>query len=135
MQATNTSSTAVATKPAYDLITSLAHSGAGLAVIVACLEGGIVLQQRLSLPVPGNVLGMVLLLGLLQAGIVPDAWVRGPCTWLLLLLPALFVPIYVMPVSDPVFWSRYGKTLVPVAIAAFALTLGVTGWVAHRMRR
>lgn len=113
----------------------LAHAVAGAAVIIGCLEAGIFIQRNLGVPVPGNVIGMILLLFLLQTKVVADAWVSGPCTLLLLLLPAMFVPIYVVPLSDPAFWSRHGTTLVPAAVIGGAITLAVTAWLANWMLR
>ena len=113
----------------------LAQAVAGAAVIIACLEAGIFIQRDLGVPVPGNVIGMILLLFLLQTKVVADAWVSGPCTVLLLLLPAMFVPIYVVPLSDPAFWSRHGTTLLPAAVIGVAITLAVTAWLANWMLR
>ena len=113
----------------------LAHAVAGAAVIIACLEAGIFLQRDLGVPIPGNVIGMILMLFLLQTKVVADAWISGPCTSLLLLLPAMFVPLYVVPLSDPAFWSRYGMTLLPAAVIGAAITLAVTAWLASRMLR
>jgi holin-like protein len=115
-------------------ITRVIHATIGITAIIACLEGGICIQQHLRISVPGSVLGMVLLLVLLQCELVSDDWIRDPCTWLLLLLPALFVPIYVVPLSDPAFWRCYGTTLLPAAVVGVAVTLCITGYVVGRMR-
>jgi len=137
MQATDTHTSAGAGSgfPARRQAMFLVHACLGVAVIVACLEAGIELQQYLRIPVPGSVLGMVLLLVLLQTEVVPDAWVQGPCAWLLLVLPALFVPIYAVALSDPAFWRHYGQVLLPAALVGVAVTLTVTGWLAWRVRR
>jgi holin-like protein len=135
VKAAKADSGAMAFGAARRQIIRVVHTVAGIAAIVACLEGGILIQQYLRIPVPGSVLGMVLLLVLLQTKLVPDAWIRGPCTALLLLLPALFVPLYVVPLSDPAFWRHYSMTLLPAAVIGVAVTLCLTGYFARRMRR
>ena len=105
---------------------------AGLGTVVACLQGGIFVQRSLSIPVPGSVIGMSLLLVLLYTGLVSEALLSKASSYLLLLLPALFVPIYAVPLAGRWFWTLYSPVFVPVAIAGAALTLSVAGWLAHR---
>jgi holin-like protein len=108
---------------------------AGLAVIIACLEAGIATQRMLGMPIPGSVLGMGLLLVFLWTGAVPEGLLSWASGWLLLLLPALFVPIYVVPLADPHFWARCSEVFLPTAIVGAAITLSVVGWLARRMVR
>jgi len=112
----------------------LIYPAIGCAVIIACLQFGTVIQHRLGLPVPGNVIGMVLLLVMLQIKLVPDDWIRLPCSGLLLLLPALFVPIYVVALCNPLLWHDHTTILVPAALLGVAATLLAAGWIAMRMR-
>ncbi len=108
---------------------------AGAGVIETCLYLGNVLQRSLHIPAPGSVLGMTILLMLLQTRVVPDDWIRTPSTWLLLLLPACFVPIYVALISDPTFWHRDCMTLLSAAIIGAAIMLSIAGWLARRIQQ
>jgi holin-like protein len=80
---------------------------------------------------PGSVLGLVLLWGALETGVVRLAWVRDGATTLLGILALLFVPAGVG------FVAFLGAGWVwPAALAASALgslvTVGVTGTVVQR---
>jgi holin-like protein len=63
----------------------------GLVLYAFLLLGGLV-ADVLGLPLPGSVLGMVLLWAALEAGVVRLAWIREGATTLLGLLGLLFVP-------------------------------------------
>ena len=119
------------TKPLADA----GRVSAGASVIILCLYSGNFLQRALHVPAPGSVLGMAVLLMLLQGKVVPDSWVRTPCTWLLLLLPACFVPIYVTSLSASTFWKQDCLTLLPAAIGGALMTLSVAGWLAWKTRK
>ena len=52
-------------------------------LLTACLEAGELLQKGLHLILPGNILGLFLLLTLLGGRIVPLRWVESAARWLL----------------------------------------------------
>ncbi len=104
---------------------------AGLAVLYGFLLLGSGLADVLGLAFPGSVLGMVLLWGALEAGIVRVAWVRDGATTLLGLLGLLFVPAgagFVAFVDAG--WVWLGAVAV-TALGAVA-TIALTGVVVQR---
>ena len=64
----------------------------GVGWLVAFLLLGTVLSDAGDLPLPGSVLGMLLLWGALEAGVVRLSWLRDGALTLLGLLGLLFVP-------------------------------------------
>ncbi len=114
---------------------SLGRDAAGMGVLIGCLKAGGLVQPLLGLPIPGSVAGLCLLLGLLAAGIVPEELVRRAAAAMLFVLPALFIPLYAAPISDPEFWLRYGWTLLPAALVGAVVTLFVTGRIAGLLVR
>lgn len=108
---------------------------AGMLTIVACLEAGIAIQSALAIPVPGSILGMVVLLAMLCTGVIREGLLTRASGLLLFLLPALFVPIYVRPLADPQFWVRYGALFVPAAVIGASTTLLLVAYVVVRVVR
>jgi len=103
----------------------------GLIVLLACQLVGEVAVRTLDVPLPGPVVGMLLLLVVLRVRRPrPDsALVRAPRT-LLRYLPLLYVPAGVGVVA---YLSRLGRDVVPVAgglvlswLAGLLVTAGVT---------
>ena len=72
----------------------------GFCILVACLVAGETLKRMLGLILPGNILGLFILLSLLATGIVPLRWVEAAGRWLLFLLPLLFVPVFVVALKQ-----------------------------------
>ena len=108
----------------------------GMCVLLGCQFLGELLSRGLAIPVPGPVLGMViLLLGLLVNGQVPEA-LRKTGEGLLRYLTLLFVPAGVglmvhFELIRADFW-----TLVVALVLSTAITLAVTAkvldWSARR---
>jgi len=63
----------------------------GFVIIVAFLIAGD-LMQRLGVPIPGNVIGMVLLALALKVKVVREEWIEGAVAALVDNLSLLFVP-------------------------------------------
>ena len=88
---------------------SLFHLALGFALITGCLEAGELLKWGLRLILPGNILGLFLLLALLGTRIVPPRRVESAARWLLWLLPLLFIPIFTLALKDHAFWQTQGR--------------------------
>lgn len=74
----------------------------GFLILVACLLAGEGLKRTLGLILPGNILGLFILLAGLWTGLVPLRLVEGAARLLLFLLPLLFVPIFVLALKKAV---------------------------------
>ncbi len=103
----------------------------GGGVLYAILRLGELLADLAGLPLPGSVLGMVLLWGGLEAGVVRLAWVRDAATLLLGLLGLLFVPAGVGFVDFvDAGWAWVGA--LAVCAAGTVATVVLTGVVVQR---
>ncbi|SFI17613.1 CidA/LrgA family protein [Modicisalibacter xianhensis] len=107
----------------------------GMSILLGCQFLGELLSRSLAIPVPGPVLGMVVLLvALLIHGRVPDS-LRLAGEGLLRYLTLLFVPAGVglmvhFELIKADFW-----VLVITLIVSTAVTLGVTGKVLDRLAK
>lgn len=104
-----------------------------LTTLIACQFAGEVAARALSLPLPGPVLGLLLLLAILAARGGPDEALRGVSGTLLRHLSLLFVPAGVGVMTQ---LGVLGDNWLPVAaslLISTALGLAVTGWVMRRL--
>lgn len=107
----------------------------GMSVLLSCQFLGELVARGLILPVPGPVIGMlILLVGLMIRGKVPDS-LRMTGEGLLRYLTLLFVPA---GVGLMVHVELIGLDLWPILVTlvvSTAVTLGVTGWLLERLNR
>lgn len=107
----------------------------GWVLIFAFLGAGWVLQWLLALPVPGNVLGLLLLLAALVLGWVRLEWVEAAATFLLRHMLLFFAPLIASVVW---FGPRLGAEWPAVAAGLLGATLAVllcTAWTMRRLIR
>ncbi|MDH4096381.1 MAG: CidA/LrgA family protein [Betaproteobacteria bacterium] len=96
---------------------------------------GEVLVLVSGLPVPGPVVGMLLLFTTLLARGAAPAWLRETCQGLLSHLSLLFVPA---GVGVLLHFQRLGAEWLPIAVALVAstvITIGVTALVMRALQR
>lgn len=109
------------------------------AIIFGCLAAGEFLCRILSLPVPGSILGMLLLTSLLQAGVVKVDSVKAVSRFLVSNMGLFFVP---PGVALMLYFDLIAKEWLPIVVTTVVTTvlvLLVTGhvhqWMHHFMRR
>lgn len=106
----------------------------GMSMLLACQFAGELVARGLTLPIPGPVIGMVILLvALMVRGKVPSS-LRLTGEGLLRYLTLLFVPA---GVGLMVHFELIGADLWPIVVtlvASTAVTLGVTAWVLERLQ-
>jgi holin-like protein len=104
----------------------------GLIVLLLSLLSGEQIKSWLHLPIPGNVLGLFILLICFRLRLIPPQLVEEASNRLLFVLPALFIPIYVSAIgqgqlSSPVSWVLLGTL--------FAATASLWIFVGHLAQR
>jgi putative effector of murein hydrolase LrgA (UPF0299 family) len=108
-----------------------------LVLLLGCQLAGDAAARAAGLPLPGPVIGMVLLFALLllrervQPHAPPaDRTALGlVAAWLLANLSVLFVPAGTGVVQQGAVLLRYGPGLLVALVVSTLLTLAVTGWV------
>jgi holin-like protein len=103
----------------------------GLAWLLVLQSAGELLARAFSLPFPGPVVGMVLLLGALRWQLVREP-VAACADTLLQHLSLLFVPVGVGVMTHLALVSQYGGRMLIVIVLSTWIGLGVTALVLFR---
>lgn len=104
-----------------------------VAVLYAFCFIGTVIVDFLHIPLPGSIIGLVLLLIGLLTKVIPDWFVKEGAGFLLSILTLLFIPATVGIMNYPELLSGYGVLLVFIVLVSTILTLVLTGKIARRM--
>ncbi|MDD2557987.1 MAG: CidA/LrgA family protein [Desulfuromonas sp.] len=107
----------------------------GMAILLGLQLVGELITYVLKLPLPGSVVGMLLLLAGLRGGILRVDWVKEAAELLLRNLSLLFVPAGVGVI---VYAGLIAQHWLPLTVAATVSTLAVlatTGWSAQWLAR
>jgi holin-like protein len=107
----------------------------GFSVLLVFQLAGEVLTRVARLPVPGPVLGMILLLGALELRAVSAEPLRVVSSGLLSHLSILFVPAGVGIMQHTGRLSAEWPSLAVALVVSTAATIAATGWIAARLSR
>lgn len=94
---------------------------------------GYALAAALHLPLPGNLLGMLLLLSLLATRVVPLGWVESSASVLVRHLGFFFVPITVGLMSLGELFLDNGIAILITLVVSAAIGIGVAGLSSQRL--
>jgi len=89
----------------------------------------------LHLPLPANLVGMLILLVLIACRMIPLAWLRAGSRWLLAEMLLFFVPAVVAVVNYVQLLMVDGWRIFSVIAISTLLVLGTTAWVVERVWR
>ena len=107
---------------AFQIAALLVLNGVGYALAVA-----------LQLPLPGNLLGMLLLLSLLATGLVPLRWVESSASVLIRHLGFFFVPISVGLMSLGELFLDNGVAILITLVVSAVVGISVAGLSSQRL--
>lgn len=106
----------------------------GFALLLAFNYAGIWLHETLHLPLPGNVLGLILFLAALWTKLVRLEWVEQSAQFLLKHMILFFIPYVVGIIAFlPVLKANWFSIFVGIVGSTF-MVLYVTGFIAHKMQ-
>lgn len=112
-----------------------AHYLLGLGILLAFLWTGDALARLLRLPLPGSVMGMLMLVGALRLRWIPERAVQPAAELLIRNMALLFVPagVGVMAYAGPL--RRQWLPIVGAMVVSTVAVLLVVGWMQQRMER
>ncbi len=93
------------------------------------------LVQWLHLPLPANLVGMLMMLVLILCRVVPLNWVQAGARWLLAEMLLFFVPAVVAVVNYTQLLMVEGWRIFAVIALSTLRVLGVTAWVVDKVYR
>ena len=105
----------------------------GLAWLLALQSVGELLARGLSLPFPGPVIGMLLLLVALRLPVVRES-VQACATFLLTHLSLLFVPVGVGVMTHLGLLGQYGGRMLGVVVLSTLIGMAVTAGVLQLLK-
>jgi holin-like protein len=105
----------------------------GFAILLALQFVGEMISRGSGIPIPGSVIGMVLLLTALGSGLLKAQWVEEAVELLLSHLALFFIPA---GVGVMVHMDLIRREWLPISVAMVVSTfavMAVTGWVEARL--
>ncbi|MBU9844006.1 CidA/LrgA family protein [Rahnella ecdela] len=97
-------------------------------LIYLCLFAGNAISSLLPLTIPGSIIGMLILFGLLSTQILPFKWVKPGCNVLIRYMALLFVPIGVGVMN---YYEQLRTQLGPLVVSCLVSTIIVLLVVAY----
>jgi len=92
-------------------------------------------QELLHLPVPGSIVGLLLLFILLLCKVVPVSWIDYGSSAVLANLPLFFIPATAGIVDHLGIFSGKGLLLIVILIVSTLLTMGTASYFSQWMTR
>ena len=92
---------------------------------------GIWIVKKATLPLPGNLVGMVLLYALLALGIVKLSWFEAAGSFLVRHLAFFFVPITVGLMDAGSLFMIRGVGIILTLAASAAIGIMLAGWISQ----
>ncbi len=105
----------------------------GIVLIISFL--GELISKFLNLPIPGNVLGMVILLILLSTGIVKLEMIEDLSNFLLSYLAFFFIPAGVGLINNLDLLKANWLSIFLICALSTIITMVVTGWTIQFIKR
>lgn len=105
----------------------------GFLILTAIFLIGQQISGYLSFPVPGAVIGMVMVFGLLQLRILPLVWVDTAAVWLLSFLGLFYVPYGVGIVESGPLIEEWGVEVILVMVVTILVVFFSSGWTFQRL--
>jgi holin-like protein len=106
-----------------------------IGILIGLFYIGSFLKDFLHIPLPGSIIGLLLLLILLFLKIVPVHWIQDGANTLITLLPLLLVPVTVSVMKVPSLFSGKGLILFGIIMVSTILTMISVGWTSQLLER
>ncbi|MFC0475797.1 CidA/LrgA family protein [Robertmurraya beringensis] len=106
-----------------------------IGILIGLFYIGSFLKGFLHIPLPGSIIGLLLLLILLFLKIIPVDWIQDGANVLITFLPLLLVPATVSVMNEPSLFSGNGLVLFGIIMISTIVTMVSVGWCSQHLER
>ena len=106
-----------------------------IAILYAFSFIGEVLHDVFNLPIPGSIIGMLLLLVGLSLKIIPLRFIEAGAGYLLKILSLLFIPAMIGIINYPSLVSFKGALLIVITVISTMITMGASGMMSQFLEK
>lgn len=92
---------------------------------------GVYIQKLTHLPIPGSVIGLVLLFTMLKCKVIPVSWIETGTTFIQRYLPLFFIPATVGVMNNFHVFASGGQWLLLILIVSTLITMATAGHVSQ----
>lgn len=103
-------------------------------LLIIC-EMGTYLSDFFNLPIPGSVIGMLILFILLQTKILKVEWIDVTASFLVKHLAFFFIPISVSLMTMGWLFLKYGLPLVLTLLISLIIGFSISAWIVQKLSR
>lgn len=93
------------------------------------------IQKQFQLPIPGSILGLLILFILLSSHLLPEKWIQEGAGFLLSTMMFFFIPAAVGIINYFDFFQGKGLLLVVVLIVSTCLVLIGSGYAGEKLEQ
>ncbi|WNS80895.1 CidA/LrgA family holin-like protein [Domibacillus sp. DTU_2020_1001157_1_SI_ALB_TIR_016] len=102
-----------------------------IAILYVFSALGETIHQLFHIPIPGSIIGLVLMLLCLMFNIIPVKMIENGAGFLLSFLPLLFIPAMTGVINYPSLFSSSGAVLLFVVVLSTIVTMAAAGIVSQ----
>src|SRR5699024_259331 len=106
-----------------------------IGVLYAISLIGNLISKGLHLPIPGSIIGFLLLFFALIFKLFPEKWVDEGAKFMLAFLPLFFIPSTVGVIEHPQLLTIHGLLLIVIVMISTFLTMYVVGIISEKMTK
>ncbi|MFC0562029.1 CidA/LrgA family protein [Halalkalibacter alkalisediminis] len=94
---------------------------------------GVGIQNWLGLPIPGSIIGMLLLFFALMTKVLPVRFIEEGSTFILKHMPLLFLPVTVGILQFLDLFAGDGILLIFITLISTIIVMIVSGWIGQNL--
>lgn len=105
----------------------------GFAILLTFNICGVLLQSLFHIPMPGNVIGLILFVIALFTKVIKLEWVEASSQFLLRHMQLFFAPLIVGIVLFVPLFGQYWFSIAVSLIVSTCIVIMVSGWISHKL--
>lgn len=107
----------------------------GFAILLGFNLLGVLVQSLLNIPLPGNVIGLIIFIAALFLRIIKLEWVEASAQFLMRHMLLFFAPLIVGVILFFPLFSEQWMTLIISLLVSTCVVIIVSGWVTRLLER
>ncbi|WP_260258350.1 CidA/LrgA family protein [Vibrio intestinalis] len=104
-----------------------------MGLVSLCLLAGINIQHLLETSIPGSIIGMMILFGLMTSGLVPSDWIRPSANLFIRYMVLFFVPVSVGIIDHFDMLISNATNILITTVGGTLIVLVITGLILQHL--